>query len=842
MRRGTIPWMAGSRGTSWHRAGRAAVLLTWLATAFVLFVPEPVSAQINNGFNTGGTSRTPRDQLAFGRTRAADIVGPVRRGDKSTPLYLNADELEYDTRNNRVIARGNVEIYYNNYALKADRVVYDQGANTITAEGNAKFYEPDEPGRPGAVIQAERLVTTADFAEAFAQTISVIGKDDTRIAGVRVVRRDGNILEFEKGKFTPCKSDPGKPPLWCIAAEKVIHDKGKQTITYQDAQFELFGVPILYLPYFQHADPSVKSKSGFLLPEYSSYSRLGLGVEVPYHFALNPSYDFLFHPMYLSKQGILWQGEWRQKVRIGQITGQYNIKLAGIEQNNDQSINAALHDRWRGSVQSRGAFSLSSWWAFGWDVIGETDKAFRQFYRLDNVLQRDRVNSLFLAGRSDRNFFGLTMYHVGGLVLNERLDTLPPGTPPSMVPANLSQAAPSRVAPVMDYNYVFANPLVGGELRMNMNAVSYWQDLTFIDAQGFARRADSNAHRFTANMNWRRTLIDPLGQTYTPFAEVRGDVISFRETVNPLSLQVQPEETVTRGVASAGLLYSYPWVMAAAGATHTVEPVGQIIARNASVDQRRLPDIDCRSTVFSDENLFEWSKANCYDRIDTGVRVNYGLQYTFQANAGGSMRVLAGQSQHLSGDNIFRNPGVDSDNRFLYSPASGLERRASDYVLGLYVSPLSGFRSVTQARFDEDTRDLKRLDSLLGFNYGPVTSQVSYAFTAASPALNLLNDQQELIAMLGLRVTENWSIIGQTRYSLDANRPIQNIAALKYQDECYVMSINYIETHLTDPTRDLRPDRSILFRFELKHLGEFRYKTNVLDQLFSENPLGGQQR
>ena len=36
---------------------------------------------------------------------------------------------------------------------------------------------------------------------------------------------------------------------------------------------------------------------------------LGLGIEVPYYFALAPNYDFTFHPQYLSKQGILWQGE-----------------------------------------------------------------------------------------------------------------------------------------------------------------------------------------------------------------------------------------------------------------------------------------------------------------------------------------------------------------------------------------------------------------------------------------------------------------------------------------------------------------------------------------------------
>lgn len=829
MRRGFIPVMAGGWTSKGSRAGRSASTLAFAVAALACLIAGEAQAQISSS-----TARTPREQQVFGNVKGTTLVGPFRKGDKATPLYLNADELEYDTKNNRVIARGNVEIYYNNYALTADRVIYDQGANSITAEGNAKLREPDEPGRPGAIISAEKLVTTADFAEAFVQTLSVVGKDDTRIVARRAIRRDGNVTEFDQGKFTPCKNEPGKPPLWCIAAQRIIHDKDKQTITYQDAQFELFGVPVLYTPYFQHADPTVKSRSGFLMPEYSSYTRLGQGIETPYHFALDPSYDFLFNPMYLSKQGMLYQGEWRQKLRVGDVTGQYNVKLAGIEQNNDQSINAALHDKWRGSVKTMGAFSLSSWWNFGWDIVGETDRSFRQFYRLDNILQKDRVNQVFMSGRSERNYFGMTLYHVGGLYLNEG-DTTPPG---AVAVPNPSQASTTRVAPVVDYNYYFNNPVAGGELKLNVNALSYSQDLAFSDGRS---RLDSSYSRATGSVNWRRTMVDPLGQTYTPFLQARGDILTFKDTVDPLTGKAQADESVARGVATAGLLYAYPWLMATQGASHTIEPIGQVIGRNARLDQRRLPDVDCRSQVFTDENLFE-DKTGCSDRIDTGVRANYGLQYTFQANAGGSVRVLAGQSYHVSGDNIFRsdpivNPGTDSDGRLLYSPVSGLQRSSSDYVLGLYVSPFSGLRSVTQARFDEQTRDLRRLDTVVGFDYGPVYGTASYAFTSASSALNLLQDQQEILASLGFRVTDRWGVSGQTRYSLTSNKPIQNIAQLRYADECYVMTANYIETHITDATRDVRPDRAILFRVELKYLGEFRYKTNVLDQVFSDNSV-----
>ena len=105
------------------------------------------------------------------------LVGPSRNIDKSQPLYLQGDELIYDTGGNKVIARGNVEIYYNNYILTADQVVYDQSANTLTAVGNVVLKEPN-----GNIVRADRYTLTDDFRDGFVSQLSVVAADDTRIA------------------------------------------------------------------------------------------------------------------------------------------------------------------------------------------------------------------------------------------------------------------------------------------------------------------------------------------------------------------------------------------------------------------------------------------------------------------------------------------------------------------------------------------------------------------------------------------------------------------------------------------------------------------------------------
>src|SRR5262245_11228758 len=108
-------------------AGRGRLAMLATLTALALFAGDARAQDPSTlAPSSGKSSSFPKQSL----------VGPSRNIDRSQPLYLQGDELIYDTGGNRVIAKGNVEIYYNNYILTADQVIYDQSANTLTALGN----------------------------------------------------------------------------------------------------------------------------------------------------------------------------------------------------------------------------------------------------------------------------------------------------------------------------------------------------------------------------------------------------------------------------------------------------------------------------------------------------------------------------------------------------------------------------------------------------------------------------------------------------------------------------------------------------------------------------------
>ena len=68
----------------------------------------------------------------------------------------------------------------------------------------------------------------------------------------------------------------------------------KKTIFYENAVIKVYDFPILYLPKLSHPDPSVKRRSGFLVPSFSDSKNLGEGLDISYFWALNKDKDFNF--------------------------------------------------------------------------------------------------------------------------------------------------------------------------------------------------------------------------------------------------------------------------------------------------------------------------------------------------------------------------------------------------------------------------------------------------------------------------------------------------------------------------------------------------------------------
>ena len=251
-----------------------------------------------------------------------------RPGNVQEQMLVRADEINYDYTNERVSAVGNVQIYYGGSTLEADRVIYDQKTKRLHAEGNVRLTEAD-----GKVTYGEIIDLSDDFRDGFVNSLRLDApRADPRFAAAAPNASSGNFTVFQSGVYTacePCKDDPRKPPKWQVKAARIIHDEGEKMMYFEDARLEFFGVPLAYMPYFSTPDPTVKRKTGFLIPTMSLEHRsTATRVATPYYWALAPDYDFDLHADAHHQAGPAGAG--RMAPRL--VDGSYTVRASGIWQ------------------------------------------------------------------------------------------------------------------------------------------------------------------------------------------------------------------------------------------------------------------------------------------------------------------------------------------------------------------------------------------------------------------------------------------------------------------------------------------------------------------------------
>ena len=104
--------------------------------------------------------------------------------------------------------------------------------------------------------------------------------NDPRIFANSVSISEG-VTSVQKGALTYCKfRENEKCPPWELRAKKIKHNNSKKTIYYDNAFLKIYDFPIFYFPKLSHPDPTVKRRSGFLVPSFSNSSNIGFGVNI----------------------------------------------------------------------------------------------------------------------------------------------------------------------------------------------------------------------------------------------------------------------------------------------------------------------------------------------------------------------------------------------------------------------------------------------------------------------------------------------------------------------------------------------------------------------------------
>ncbi|PWW02286.1 LPS-assembly protein [Hoeflea marina] len=751
--------------------------------------------------------------LAFAGAAQAQAQPPL---DVSVPadakMLLAADQLIYDHDSSLVIATGGVQIDYGGYQLVAERVEYDQRTGRVRASGKVEMLEPG-----GNRIYADNLDVTDDFSDGFVNALRIETPDNTRIIAESAERSGGTETTFNNGVYTacePCRENPAKAPFWQIKARKVIQNGVTQTVRLERATFELFGMPIAFLPYLELPDHQAKRKSGFLQPSFSVTDELGFGAGIPYYYVISPSMDVTVTGTGYTKQGFLAEGEFRQRFENGEVI----LRMAGISQNNPDNFDASAgYSTVDGSVTERGfiaseaKFEINPRWTFGWDVMLQSDRNFARTYGLQGYGDVRHTSEVYLTGLANRSFFDLRAYKFD--VQDDWIDST-------------QDKEQALVYPVLDYNRISPRSVAGGELALNVNVQNLSRENE--DRLGVLERypgLEGESARLTAELEWKRTFTTAQGLRLTTLLAARADG-NYLDLTGPSGTYsgLESNGSTGRGMVTAGLEASYPILMTTANSTHVIEPIAQVFVRPNEQLSGGLPNEDAQSFVFDTTSLFDRDKFSGYDRIEGGTRANVGVRYTGSYSNGMTTFATFGQSYHLAGLNSFTTTdlvgaGLDS----------GLESRASDFVAMAGVTSPAGITLSGSGRFDNEGLSLKRGDLTAGLARGPFSGTFTYSDVAAQKGYGATQDRRELKGAATLRFTENWSVSGAASYDLERQKFYRSGVGLAYGDECVEFAISY--QRLLDDNKPETRDWSIAARLSFRTLGDINYST-VDENLF----------
>ena len=147
--------------------------------------------------------------------------------------------------------------------------------------------------------------------------------NDPRIYGASSSRKN-EITNINKAVFTSCKQDDKCPP-WSIEADKIIHDREKKQLIYDNAILKVYNMPVLYFPKFFHPDPTVKRQSGLLQPQLNNSDILGTSTQIPYFHVISENKDYTFTPAIFDSNIYMFQNEYRQETKNSTLVADFAL-------------------------------------------------------------------------------------------------------------------------------------------------------------------------------------------------------------------------------------------------------------------------------------------------------------------------------------------------------------------------------------------------------------------------------------------------------------------------------------------------------------------------------------
>lgn len=639
--------------------------------------------------------------------------------------------------------------------ISADKINYNAKSGNMVTSGKTEIV-----GKTGQRVTL--LDAYMSKQNAGGNDVIIQWNERTRIVADEF-QKDGQITQADNMELTACyKCDP-VGTAWTIHATDMTHYADEKNFYFRNFWFDMYGMPILYLPYVMYPDPTVKYRSGLLIPEFGSATNLGTQFNIPMYLNFSNNHDMT-----------VWVSLFTEENPMLMIEHRLRLEHASFDTS--------------GSV-TRTKDLLNRWHLFHKDVIELGENA-----RLRTMIQRSSDKTYlqqygfyddqpFLESNAQLELFAEKGYAtVGANVFQELRQEVSPG---------------QAIIPNGDIL-----PKIHGAYQLGV------ADNLYARVTGDIMRISDFGEGWSVNRGIAEgRIIAPLEllwQRITLSAALRSDLYQYNDM--PLA---QAKEAA-RFLPSGYIDWEMPFVRTSNGFTQIIKPKARITVMGKS-DSTDFLNMDSAGALLSDTTLFINNRYPGYDVWVNGTYADYGISFAGYDTDGRGVEIFVGQTFDFGTDNKF-------------DINSGYHNGASDIVGRLGINPKHWFGITNRFRFGKDDASLRHLETELRIgtkNYMTFGYIWAVQFTPADDAYITEENISEGVIGAGLYFTDRLVFRAQGVYNFTHGVPQRYDVGIYYEHPCYNLGIVYIvdnayKTYNADNELDFRGVSSFKLKFSIK--------------------------
>ena len=621
--------------------------------------------------------------------------------------------------------------------IKSDKIEYDLKSEEMKTSGNTEITNTS-----GQTIKLNSASFSKDASFASANDIELWLGSNVYIKADEIIRQTPETIA-KNAIFTACDKCDSFGNAWEISGNTIIHDASEKMLYFHNAIFWLYNdnIPIFWLPYYEMPDPSVKYKTGLLMPSVNSTNGMGAQINLPLYINISDTHDLTTTFSYLTKENPLFQLEHR-----------LNLDHAEFRTNGSFTHNKEGENRWH---------------VFNNDTIemGENARAFVYVQRTSDKTYLQKYgfydSQPYLDSGGKVELFGQTSYVVADAHIFQELR---------------DGAAPSgNILPNIRGTYQ-TNPLF---------AETYMQfDGDVLSVVG----KDYSNQRFVGEGR----IISPWtiwgGNRLTLSAATRYDIYNFEHTTiyddnYPDGIRQSYSGVKTRFLPNGYVEWGLPLFDVHDDWTYILEPRARLTIMEHTETKSVFARLnDSAGRFLSDTTLFSNNRYAGLDVWENGNFADYGVQW-IGFNQNHNIEIFLGQTYDFKKHD---QEDVDFND-------NGFRNGLSDYVGRIAYSNNSNIQLLSRFRFDRKDLSLRHIENSIYLGGGKTYFMVGHIWD--SEPIDIYSsknkDTHELRAGAGLKITNRINIKEYVIYNVDEHVWQSHNGGIFYNHPCYYLSLEY---------------------------------------------------